>query len=276
MKLTRSIRAGLLLLACLAGISIPAHGRQVSLEPTSLELSGAPGDRERALVTLQNDSPDETIELTIGLADWTISADGQLELEPPGNAPDSMADWVRFSPAYVSLAPGEAREILVDIKIPETAPTTASRRIALLASAIAPVTTSDGGSILRKIEETSLIYLTGPDAKSLPVTESITRVVLADGSTALRLAVSNTGTAHARLQGAVQMDANGESTSLPLASLVVLPETQRTFLIPLAQPIPENAMVSASLTNTHAPQHESGRADLVRYSAPLGEAAPLR
>ncbi|QYJ00024.1 DUF916 domain-containing protein [Thalassovita mediterranea] len=276
MKLTRSIRAGLLLLACLAGISIPAHGRQVSLEPTSLELRAAPGDRERAHVTLQNDSPDETVELTIGLADWTIRADGQLELEPPGNAPDSMTDWVRFSPAYVSLAPGETREILVDIKIPDTAPPTASRRTALLASAIAPVTTSDGGSILRKIEETSLIYLTGPDAESLPVIESIARVMFADGSTALRLTVSNTGTAHARLQGAVQMDANGESTSLPLASLVVLPETRRMFLIPLAQPIPENAMVSASLTNTHAPQHESGRADLVRYSAPLGKAAPLR
>ena len=151
MKLTRSIRAGLLLLACLAGISIPAHGRRVSLEPTSLELRAAPGDRERAHVTLQNDSPDETVELTIGLADWTIRADGQLELEPPGNAPDSMTDWVRFSPAYVSLAPGETREILVDIKIPDTAPPTASRRTALLASAIAPVTTSDGGSILRKI-----------------------------------------------------------------------------------------------------------------------------
>lgn len=276
MKLTRSIRAGLLLLACLGGISIPAHGRQVSLEPTSLELSGAPGSRERALVTLQNDSAAETIELTIGLADWSISADGQLDLEPPGNAPGSVADWVRFSPAYVSLAPGEAREILVDIKIPDTASPATSNRTALLASAIAPVSTADGGSLLRKIEETSLIYLTGRDAESLPVIESITRVLLADGSTALRLEVSNTGTAHARLQGTISIDANGASTSLPLASLVVLPETRRTFLVPLAQPIPENAMVSASLANTHAPQHESGRADLVRYSAPLGEAAPLR
>ncbi|HIG22790.1 MAG TPA: hypothetical protein EYG02_13695 [Henriciella marina] len=276
MKLTRSTRAGLLLLACLGGISIPAHGRQVSLEPTSLELSGAPGSREHALVTLQNDSAAETIELTIGLADWSISADGQLDLEPPGIAPGSMADWVRFSPAYVSLAPGEAREILVDIKIPDTASPATSNRTALLASAIAPVSTTDGGSLLRKIEETSLIYLTGRDAESLPVIESITRVLLADGSTALRLEVSNTGTAHARLQGMISMDANGASTSLPLASLVVLPETRRTFLVPLDQPIPENAMVSASLANTHAPQHESGRADLVRYSAPLGEAAPLR
>lgn len=276
MKLTRSIRAALLLLACLAGLSIPAHGRQVSLEPTSLELSAAPGDRERAFVILQNDSPDETVELTIGLADWTISADGQLELEPPGDAPDSMVDWVRFSPAYISLAPGESREILVDIKIPDTAPPTASRRTALLASAITPVTTSDGGSLLRKIEETSLIYLTGPDSKSLPVIEAVTRVLLADGSTAVRLEVSNTGTAHARLQGTIQMDANGNSTSLPLASLVLLPETRRAFLIPLAEPLSEKAMVSASLANTHAPQHENGRADLVRYSAPLGEAAPLR
>ncbi|MCZ4297944.1 hypothetical protein [Henriciella marina] len=276
MKLTRSIRAALLLLACLAGLSIPAHGRQVSLEPTSLELSAAPGDRERAFVTLQNDSPDETVELTIGLTDWTISAEGQLELEPPGDAPDSMVDWVRFSPAYISLAPGESREILVDIKIPDTAAPAGSRRIALLASAIAPVTTSDGGSLLRKIEETSLIYLTGPDAKSLPVIEAVTHVLLADGSTALRLEVSNTGTAHARLQGTIQMDANGDTTSLPLASLVVLPETRRAFLIPLAEPLSENAMVSASLTNTHARQHESGRADLLRYSAPLGEAAPLR
>ncbi|RIJ20439.1 hypothetical protein D1224_15055 [Henriciella barbarensis] len=276
MKLTRSIRAGLLLIACLAGTTIPAHGRQISLEPTSLELSAAPGSRERAMFTLRNDSAADTMELTIGLADWAIDTDGGLDLIPPGNASDTMVDWVRFSPAYVSLAPGEARDVLVDINIPDTVSPAASNRTALLASTITPVNTSDGRTLLQKTEVTGLVYLSGPAADSLPVLDNISRIRLPDGSDALRLDVSNGGTAHARLQGSIEIDAIDERMSLPLASLIVLPESRRNFQIPLGRTVPANATVSASLTNTHVPQHESGRADLGRYSAPLGEVAPLR
>lgn len=276
MKLTRSIRAALLLLACLAGLSIPAHGRQVSVEPTSLELTATPGSRERAMFTVKNDNATDAIELTIGLADWAIDADGQLQLIPPGDGPDSIVDWVRFSPAYIALAPGEARGVLVDIDIPATVDPAASYRTALLASAITPVNTSDGRAVLQKIEETSLIYLTGPVAESLAVIDGIRPVTMQDGSGAIRLDVSNGGTAHARLQGSIAIETNGQHISLPLASLIVLPDSRRRFLVPLSQTISANAMVEASLTNIHAPQRESARADLVRYSAPLGAAAPLR
>lgn len=276
MKLTRSIRAGLLLLACLAGISIPAHGRQVSVEPTSLEVTATPGSRERATFTVKNDSTTDAIELTIGLADWAIDADGQLQLIPPGDVPDSIVNWVRFSPAYIALAPGEARGVLVDINIPATADPAASYRTALLASAIAPVNTSDGRALLQKTEETTLIYLTGPSAESLPAIDAIRRVAMADGSGAIRLDVSNSGTAHARLQGSLEIKTNGQSISLPLASLIVLPDSRRRFLIPLSETISADAAVEANLTNIHSPQRESGRADLARYSAPLGAAVSLR
>ena len=268
MKLSRLIRGGLLAFAVLAGSYIPAYGLKISLSPTSIELTAAPGERVRELVTLTNSDSTETLSLTIGLADWTIDGEGGLALLPPGESENTITPSVRFSPAFVTLAPGETRDILVDIAMPSDFDAASARRFALLASTISPDTRPGNEGLLRKIEVSSLVYLTSARASSEPA--------ILDASLSaqtLILSLENTGGAHARLQGTVRIDGRGETITLPLASLVILPGSTRNFQIPLDRQLPDNPMVTVDLIDTRAPQSPQGQQPLQRFTAPL-EAQP--
>ncbi|WP_018147533.1 fimbrial biogenesis chaperone [Henriciella marina] len=268
MKLSRLIRGGLLAFAVLAGSYIPADGLEVSLSPTSIELTAVPGERVRDVVTLTNNDSAETLSLTISLADWTIDAGGGLALLAPGDSETTITPSVRFTPAFVTLAPSETRDILIDIATPSDFDAASARRFALLASAISPDTRPGNDGLLRKIEVSSLVYLTGARASSDPA-------ILDAGLDAqtLTLSLENTGGAHARLQGTVRIGGRSDTITLPIASLVILPGSTRDFQIPLDRQLPDNPMVTVDLVDTHAPQIPQGQWPLPRFTAPL-EAQP--
>ena len=127
MKLNRLSRGILLASAILAGSYMPADADTIRLDPTSLEIGIAAGERQRDLLTLTNETA-ETLDLTLGLADWALSSDGELTLIAPGDTETSAAGWVRVSPGFVTPAPGEQRDSLIDIIAPSDFEKTGARR----------------------------------------------------------------------------------------------------------------------------------------------------
>jgi len=73
----------------------------VGVQPSTVEMTVKPGDRQRQVVTIGNVHKSKTISLTMGLADWSLDKDGKLILDAPGETSRSAAEWIRFSPASV-------------------------------------------------------------------------------------------------------------------------------------------------------------------------------
>ena len=250
----------------------PQAGAEISLQPTSVEIAADPGERQRQILTLSNPDPEETLSLTIGLADWTLARDGQVQLSPPGEARKSAAGWARFTPSFVTLPPGESRTVIVDIIVPARLDEAGDYRFALLASAIEP--DSETG-LMRKIEQASLFYLTALPARSEPMVRDVRVVEQPGGQKALRLMLENGGNAHARLVGTVRIDGRGKPLSWPVSNLVVLEDERREFTIPLDAPLPERANVTVTFRNIFAPQTGQDALPMRTYSAPLPSAGTV-
>ena len=258
-------------LACLtclaiaiAALAVPGHADPVDIQPTSVEIPAQAGARHRQMLTITNTSTGEALALTLGLADWSMHRNGQLALSAPDGSRHSAASWARFTPSFLPLDPGQSGQVIVDIIIPAKPATAGGHRFAVLASEVAPG--PDGR--MRKIEAASLFYLTIGPAVSEPVINAV-RIAGEDGRH-LEIDLSNSGNAHARLEGKVQIEGHGgEQAAVPVSNLVVLEGGERTFTLPLAGPLPGNPRVTVTLDNVFAPQSATGTMPVRTLSAPL-------
>ncbi|MEL6825462.1 MAG: hypothetical protein AAFN91_04375, partial [Pseudomonadota bacterium] len=110
MRFTTALRAGCVVLA-MAAMAVPASSFGIGLQPTTIEMAIQPGERQRQVINLGKVHQEDTISLTLGLADWELDENGQIKLDPPGETDSSAANWVRFSPAFVTLNPGETEQV---------------------------------------------------------------------------------------------------------------------------------------------------------------------
>ncbi|MEM9667360.1 MAG: hypothetical protein AAF950_00415 [Pseudomonadota bacterium] len=238
-----------------------ANAFGIGLQPTTVEISVEPGDTNRQVVNIANVHTEKTISLTLGLADWKLDGEGQISLSPPGEGEASAATWTRFSPAFLTLKPGETEQVIVDIATPSRLNRSGDFRFALLASTILPEERSGQSGVWKKYQIASLFYLTTGDAESVPVIQSSElKTNEQSGEKLLHLEISNDGNAHARLQGTIDIDDNGRRESVAIGNLVVLNNATRNYSTPLPGDIAPDASIEVRLLNTHAPQY-SGDAE---------------
>jgi len=178
----------------------------VGVEPSTVEMTIKPGDRHRQVVTIGNVHKTKTISMTMGLADWSLDKNGQLILNPPGETERSGADWVRFSPASVTLKPETSRDIVVEIDVPYKTKGTGDHRFALLATTLLPELDKRGdvSGVWNKYQLASLFYLTMMPSESHP---KVTSVAFSEtDKSMLTMSIKNDGDAHARLKGTAYID----------------------------------------------------------------------
>ena len=251
-------------------LAAPAFGFGIGLQPTTVEMQLEPGERQRQVINIGNVHQEKTISLTIGLADWSLSEDGQIELAPPGEMERSSSEWVRFSPAFLTLEPGESEQIVVDMVVPSRLSSAGDHRFALIASTILPEERGGGSGVWRRYQLASLFYLTVGDAQSAPEIKSGTIGVDEEGRETLALRIENDGNAHARLDGMIEVEtAEGEIKTQPLSNLVVLDQAARNFAVTLETPVADSKSISIYLDNTFAPQYSDSFDQLEPYAVPL-------
>ncbi len=269
MLLPAKCRVGAVALSAALMAALPVHGAEISLEPTTVEMDATPGNRDRQVVIITNTDEETTVEMTIGLADWTLDREGKIRLSPPGETASSAADWVRFSPSFVTLGPGERRHLIVDMITPARLERSGDYRFALLASTIMPDARGGQSGLSRKLQVASLFYLTTDPASSDPSISDARLTVSDAGLASIDLMLANSGNAHARLEGSVLIEGDGDSFLVPISNLVVLGDSERRFSAPLDLPLPADPRVTVMFENTFAPQSDTGRAPVRIFSAPL-------
>lgn len=254
----------------LATISAPAFSFGIGLQPTTVEMSVQPGDRQRQVINLGNVHMEDTISLTLGLADWSLDEQGQIVLNPPGESPTSAADWVRFSPAFVTLKPGETEQVIVDLAAPMRVERQGDFRFALIASTLLPEERAGQSGVWKKYQIASLFYLTLGQAESRPVVKQANLTVAPDGQQFVVFDLENSGNAHARLRGEVEISGDsGDKIIHPIGNLVVLDEAAREYRMQVTQELPSNPEITISLENIFAPQSASGSVMLTPFSSDL-------
>lgn len=269
MGFTSTLRYGVLGLA-LAALAAPASSFGIGLQPTTVEMSVQPGDRQRQVINLGNVHQEDTISLTLGLADWSLDDAGQIQLTPPGDSDTSAADWVRFSPAFVTLRPGETEQIIVDMAAPIRVDREGDFRFALIASTLLPEERTGQSGVWKKYQIASLFYLTMGEAESHPEIKKAALTVSPEGEQAITFNLENSGNAHARLRGEIEISGDtGETIKEPISNLVVLDEATRTYRLPLTQELPGNPEVRVTLENIYAPQSSTGAVMLTPFTSEL-------
>lgn len=243
----------------------------VGLQPTTAEITLDAGQSRRQVITIGNVSTERPIALTIGLADWSLNEAGQIQLAPPGEMENSASGWVRFSPAFVDLKPGETAQVVVDMQAPARLPASGDHRFALIASTLLPEDRGGTSGVWRKYQLASLFYLTVGEARSEPVITGAALDSDAEGASRIHLAVENPGNAHARLGGVVEARSpSGEVIAqAPVNNLVVLDGARRVYPLEFTQSLPADAVIEVRLENTFVPQIEGGTGALDLWRAPL-------
>lgn len=254
-----------------AALAAPsAFGFGIGLQPTTVEMEIEPGERKRQVINIGNVHQEKTISLTIGLADWSLTEDGQISLDPPGETERSGAEWVRFSPAFITLEPGETQQVIVDLATPARLNTTGDHRFALIASTILPETRNAGSGVWKRYQLASLFYMTVGDSSSEPEITSSGITIDETGQPILGLRIENDGNAHARLDGVVEVQTRGgETVSHEIGNLVVLDGAARNYQLPLTATLEDATSISVKLENTFAPQYQSGFDALAPYAVAI-------
>lgn len=252
------IYLGVFAFAVLSTQSAYAFG--VGVQPSTVEMTVKPGDRHRQVVTVGNVHKTKTISMTIGLADWTLNENGELALAPPGETDRSAADWIRFSPASVTLKPETKQDIVVEISVPVRVDAKGDHRFALLATTMLPELDERGdiSGVWNKYQLASLFYLTLTPAESTPVVENVAMQDIENGLVALN--IENQGDAHARLGGTAFIKSqNGDLVGETKLSTVVLDRGTRNYAFKLADFADLDAgaeyNVEFEMTNSFAPQN---------------------
>ncbi len=264
-------RAGVLAVAATLFATPLASAFGIGLQPTTVEMEVEPGARNRQVVTIGNVHTEKTISLTLGLADWSLDEKGQIKLAPPGEADYSAAGWVRFSPAFVTLKPGQSQQVVVDMATPSRLSRSGDFRFALIASTVLPEERGGTSGVWKKYQLASLFYLTAGDAKSAPTITASKIATNTDGAHMIDLRFENAGNSHARLEGEVEITSAGASpVTMPIGNLVVLHESAREYSVMLDKPLPPDAKINVKLQNIFAPQIEGAVETLPVYSMSAG------
>ncbi len=211
-----------------------ANAFGIGVQPSTVEMTIKPGDRHRQIVTIGNVHKTKTISLTMGLADWTLDKDGKLSLSPPGESDKSAAEWIRFSPASVTLKPETSMDVTVEISVPYKIKQKGDHRFALLATTLLPEMDERGevSGVWNKYQLASLFYLTLTPSKSSPVVSNV--AVSSTDKSMLSMTIKNDGDAHARLKGTAFVKNNAGVTvaEMPM-SAVVLDQGERNYVMRL-------------------------------------------
>ncbi len=232
----------------------------VGIQPSTVEMTIKPGERQRQVVTIGNVHTERTISLTLGLADWSLDEEGRLVLDAPGDTERSAAEWVRFSPASVTLKPETRQDVVVEITTPFDVETTGDHRFALLATTLLPELDERGevSGVWNRYQLTSLFYLTLGKSESLPVVKQV--AMDSENPTLITMRIKNEGDAHARLQGEAQvLSASGEIVAEAPLNAVVLDNATRNYGVnvpELADLEPGEYTIDFRMNNSFVPQNK--------------------
>ena len=96
----------------------------IALAPARFELEMSPGSETTVVVNIDYHAAQTTAQsyrMVASLNDWNINRSGELSFHKAGTQPNSASPWIIYSPAEVTVKPGQTHSIRVTISVPKDA-----------------------------------------------------------------------------------------------------------------------------------------------------------
>lgn len=107
-----------LLTLSLLSFKVPAQ-TGLSVTPPRVYFTVDRGQSQKQVVTVSNVSKTAALDLSVSLSDWDYDLKGNNNIYEAGKIPSSCAAWVSVLPSsFFSLAPGEQKDIEVQVSPP--------------------------------------------------------------------------------------------------------------------------------------------------------------
>ncbi len=182
---------------------------KLAVAPLSLIVELPPGESTSETISLHNTGK-EPAQINLELMDWWRTPSGDLRIKEPGARERSSADWILFSPASLSLDPGERQEVTVELAVPED---TSGDHWAMILASEATQPVEEDQPVTTRISVSYAIKILQKDPQNRTKSAKITNIKLNQESP-LTLSVNykNDGTAHLQTTGRVEIrDLQGET-----------------------------------------------------------------
>src|SRR5690554_4417377 len=90
----------------------------ITIGPPRVYFQINPGQSQTENVMVSNPSKDFALELGISFEDWEYNEFGDNQVYPAGTLPSSAAAWISTDQLFFSLAPGESKELAIQMSVP--------------------------------------------------------------------------------------------------------------------------------------------------------------
>ncbi|MDI6740311.1 MAG: hypothetical protein QME74_08095 [Candidatus Edwardsbacteria bacterium] len=176
------------------------------------------------------------IKLRGYVMDWSMKPNGQLKYSKPGAAPNSCSGWIEINPAEFEILPRTEQVVRYTVKVPDSS---FGSYWSILYFESQPDTTQKAMiGLLFKARVGAPVYITVPGTE-VKQAELLNFGYKRKGAQTheFKLQVANTGNVHLRPKGtlAIKDGAGATVATLSLNDEVVLPQSQRDLILPLAK-----------------------------------------
>ncbi|SEA30629.1 hypothetical protein SAMN05216331_1338 [Porphyromonadaceae bacterium KH3R12] len=211
----------------------------ISVSPPRVYYSLDPGETGSQKVLVSNVSKDHPLNFSLTMGDWEYDSYGGNLMFPPDSLDNSCAGWLSLPGGmYMTLEPGESREIDLTMTIPAEIDRDANVQTAMLfVTQMNPVDGVDtqGAAIKINVRQGIKIYRKGnaPEIKKV----EIENLAYDKETNSLMLLFSNVGNIwiNGRASASLFNQGDGKELNIEAADFYTMPGDRRIMQIPLRQ-----------------------------------------
>lgn len=238
----------------------------ISVSPSLLEFKAAPGNVGEERITVFNDG-DEPFGVIAGVSGY-------------GGAPEELSatGWVTVTPENFDLAPGESREVTVDINVPGDA-SSGGRYANVTFRTSAKSSGASGTGVSGQLGVPQLFTVRGEEPiRREAVIDRILPVLLPDGTVGFQAVFNNPGNIHYFPRGTLDVSCEGgpsETLQIPQSTAVV-PGVERLVNVDGALDIPPGANCDTRVEADYAAGQQPADGELALATGELAFAPNAR
>ncbi|AZI44465.1 hypothetical protein EHF33_16245 (plasmid) [Deinococcus psychrotolerans] len=267
-----------LLTSLLLAAPISAQGT-VGVDPVARLFTAKPGDSITQDLNIYNPNADPaSLRVAVYLSDMDISETGETKYLSAGTLPESLKNWMTFSPTSLDLGGQQTQNVRYTVQVPkDAAPGTHWIMLMLEGQDAAPVPGKTLASFRLRVAHTVYVNVE-PIKRSGEISGIFDQVPqTADRPYTIGVQYRNTGNAVSGVQGRVELrDAGGERiATLPLNLDVALPNHTLLLQASLTGPVPKGQYSALVVLNDGDPSRELLGEHVLSLPFDLTAPAPL-
>ena len=230
------MKKSILAIFILAMIAGSGQGLGFMVTPPRSELFLASGQAQTYIITVINRDSVKSVRLKTSAVDWAMKPNGQTTYPKPGTLFQSCSNWIEVNPTEFEIQPNASQDVRYTIKVPDSCFGSYWSIIFFESQPDTAPQAMIGVVMKARIGSTIYVTIPGTEVKQVEVLGfSYQRKGYLKHE--FKLQVRNTGNVHLRPKGTLTIKdgAGAVAGTLALNDDVILPQSQRELVLPLAQ-----------------------------------------